>query len=161
MGTKGTELMVFEETLEPKQVPVKIGGVEYILLEAGAAEAIQYRNAKARAVRMKDGEVVGWEGTADIEAMMVSLCLYNTVPDKREGSFVRVLPTKDDGSPNLDFRVPLHKVLSFRPSVVASLFRRLQEISELEEVQTEESLVRQIEVLTRQLEAVKSKANPT
>lgn len=64
-----------EMDLAPKEVPITFQGKNYILIEASEEAAVKYRNASMKAMRMEDGKLVRIEGIADVEPLLVSLCL--------------------------------------------------------------------------------------
>ncbi len=93
--------------LEPVLVPVKIGGRKYVLKEPSEAASVKYRNALMRAAKFgTDGSVTAADGLADLEPLLVSLCLFELDKD------------------NFEKPVPLETVLAWPPRVVGPLFER-------------------------------------
>lgn len=60
----------------PKEVPVTIGSKKYVLCEATVEASKEFRNAGFAAARMVDGKIVGLNGLANAEPVLVSRCLY-------------------------------------------------------------------------------------
>lgn len=105
--------MDFGDDLSPREVPVKMGGKNYVLKEASAAAVCQYRNAITAAAKMgPDGKPTAFGNVADAEPLLVSLCLFEV----RDG---KQLP------------VPLIQVRGWKNSVTSKLFERVQKISDM------------------------------
>jgi hypothetical protein len=126
--------LIFDD-LQPIQKTVKVGETNYILKEASAATAAQYRSACVRAARMQDGKVVGMEGIGEVEPLLVSLCLFET---NKEGQIFR--------------SVPITTVKSWRARIVKILFEKAKEISELDEKETEEILTKRLTEIQKKLD---------
>lgn len=112
------------DTLIPAEVPVKIrnkdGTVQsFVLREASAEAARQFRNCATRAAKMQDGRVTGVDGLADAEILLVSHCLFRQ-------------NVKADGTPQ-DVPVSQGELRTWPSKVVSRLFERAKEISELSE----------------------------
>lgn len=123
------------EDLPPVTIPVNYRGKKYILHQADEGMACTFRNAQARAARMTDGKVTGVDGIADVEPLLVSLCLKEVY--------------KDDGSTRA---VPVSTIKSWDPKVVSDLFDWAKKISHLDGKDTVESIDAQIEKLQKQRE---------
>jgi hypothetical protein len=143
--------MEFDD-LPPIEVPVKVKQPSgppklYLLKEASADVARQYKNATMRAAKLVGGEVVGMDGIADAELLLVSLCLFDArwegSPDG-EGGGRYVQAT---GNP-----VGLAKVRAMKYKTVKSMFDKVQEISNLSDKDTIEGLDRQIAGLQKRRE---------
>lgn len=148
------EAIVFEEKdLEPIVVPVTIGKKEYELREADEDTAVKYRNASISGVTWgQDGSATKMENIGDVEPLLVSLCLREVV--KREGGTTTYRP------------VTVQNLLKWKPKVVRKLFETAKEISNLNEEDTEEGLVKQIADLQQRLarlreDKVKNSQSPT
>jgi len=64
--------------LDLKEVPVKVDGVEYLLREANGGAVITYRNKLHFEMSKRDqGTVTDKTGIADLEPLLVSLCLVD------------------------------------------------------------------------------------
>lgn len=62
--------------LPPTETVVKYRGEEFVLTEASADAATKYKNASMKAAKMDDAKVVGVDGLADADPLLVSLCLF-------------------------------------------------------------------------------------
>lgn len=105
--------LVFD--LSFQEVPVVINGEEYVLREASAAAAKEYRNAALKSFKMglegRPESIIG-DGLAGAEPLLVSLCLFKKGATNPVGSkFVDALPSR----------------------VVKPLFEKAKEISDLGE----------------------------
>jgi hypothetical protein len=133
------------------EVKVRRGGKTYVLREADGEAARQYRNAAIRAARMTDGEVTGIDGAADVEPLLVSLCLYYA----NDAGTITLAP---NGLPDKRTLVPLGVIKSWTAAQQKSLFDRAVEISGLrDEQETVESLEKQIGKLQKQLTKLRAK----
>lgn len=61
------------------ELPVTIGGEEYVLCEASGETARKYKNRQAEMVTMADGKVTKITKPADLEPLLVSLCLKKVI----------------------------------------------------------------------------------
>ena len=113
-----SESMTFD-SLSLIEVPVKIIDKNYVLREASEDAACRWRNSQVSGAKMVDGKVSGLGNLADGEPLLVSLCLFELVPE------VKQFP---DGKP-----VPLQTVRSWPARVVKQLFAKAKEISGLSE----------------------------
>ena len=96
----------------PTRLPVKIDGVEYTLQEANGKAACIYRNTMLKCSKLgPSGKVSSVEGLADVEPLLVSLCLFDSANNP----------------------VSLEKVLSWPSRIIKPLFENAKQISELEE----------------------------
>jgi hypothetical protein len=135
---------------EPVQVDVVIQKRHYVLREADGESAVKYRNASMRAARMSDGKVVGVEGAADCEPLLVSLCLYQVDPNTGQIRYTR------EGDPDKRYLVPLHLIKRWPSRIQRRLFDKVKEISDLgERPETEEQLVKEIGRLQRRLKKLR------
>lgn len=112
------EPMVFED-IAPIQVPVHLGKTRLVLHEATEDAATQYTNAKFAAARFKGGELDRMSGLADVEPLLVSLCLCKT----EDGLNAK---RRDDGTL---VTVPLSFVQQLKPSTVKAMYAKIKEIS--------------------------------
>lgn len=112
--------MVFD-SLEPIQVPVKVGGtVRFVLTEASADAVRQYTNFGVRSMKLKgnlkDGvggiDFGNMDGIADSDTYLLSLCLKEA-----------------DGVTS----VPLATILGWKNAIVDPLVKKLKEISGMED----------------------------
>lgn len=109
---------ILELSLRSESVPVKIDGKSYTLREASLETGMKLRDANAAALILKDGKVTGTRGTAGIEAVVISECLY------------------DENNQ----RVNLGVVKSWPDKVTTKLFEKISEISGFSREQTIEEL---------------------
>jgi hypothetical protein len=122
-----SEPIVWDD-LTPREVPVKLGGDDYVLVEATAEEAKAWRANNMQSLQMEEtgkgknrkSKSAFNSRIADSHILLVSLCLR-----KIEGG-VRL-------------RVPADKIRTWRNPVVEELFKRAQQISELDEEDDDES----------------------
>lgn len=95
-----------------QKIPVTIDGVKYELREATGGAACRYRNACVACTSFgPDGKPNGVHDIADVEPLLVSLCLYT-----------------EQGQP-----VPLKTVLGWPARVVSALYREAKAISDLDD----------------------------
>lgn len=139
--SKQLEAMDFDD-LKPIEVSVKVKGKRYVLRQASAEAKAQFDNAKLRATKLEDGKLVSLAGMADVEPLLVSLCLFNADTDGR-------LPLTADGDPDLTKLVPLKTVKLWDARIVADLFDRSKAISGLVDKETIESVTKQIDDLMK------------
>jgi hypothetical protein len=139
-----------DEDLQPIEVPITLGKDKYWLCEASEDSVVQFRNAQMRGTQfdMQDGKVkvTGMDGMADVEPLLVSLCLF-----------------EDDGSgPSSDKHsrpgepVSEYTVRGFKPKIVSALFARAKAISGLDADESEESLLKQRDEIDKKLAALKA-----
>lgn len=125
------------DDLAPIQIPVRYAGVGYVLREASEGAARQYRNAVAKKRVFQGGELVGFTDPADVEVLLVSLCLCKT---GKHGD----VETDAKGNPI----TVSQEVLSLWPGKhIRKLFTRAKEISRLgdwEETDDPDSLERRM-----------------
>jgi len=139
--------MVFD--LEPIEIPVTIGGVEYVLCEASADAARKFNNKRAEAGRFSDGKLSGVSGLGDLEPLLVSSCLFRVTSRQVDGGVKRAL------SP-----VAYNTVLTWPARVVTPLFERAKKISELEETETLEALREQLKDTQEKIAELEAGENP-
>lgn len=129
--------MIFND-LTPIEIPVQIANEKYVLCEASGEAAAKYRNhAMSCTIFNVDGKPAGMKGLGDIQAVLVSLCLFKCV---------------GTGSVTSLERVSLAFVNKLPERIVKPLFERAKAISELRE-DSDES----VEALEKQLEALQIK----
>jgi len=100
---------------KPQEIPVTIDGHNYTLREASGWAATQWRNAVMKGLKIATDpttgtpKVVGFQQVDHIEALLVSLCLFN---DKGEN-------------------VPLETIQGWPYRVVRDLYQKAAEISQV------------------------------
>jgi uncharacterized protein (UPF0128 family) len=139
-----TNAMNFED-VTPIEIDVTIAGQSYVLREATEQVAVVYRNAQLRALSLKDGKVSKVDNAANVEPLLVSLCLYKVNTDKDGNKVVSPTP------------VSLSVINGMRPRIVKQLYEKAKEISWLnEEAETLESLIKQRDKLNKLIEEMQS-----
>src|SRR5215469_680837 len=109
-------MLEFDPT--PLTETVKIGSTTYILREADENAARIFRNAAVRGAKMHDGKVVGVDGVGDIQSLLLSLCLFETLPTKSVvGDGAHPFETKN-------VAVPLQVIRGWPSRIVKPLFDR-------------------------------------
>jgi hypothetical protein len=69
--------------LECKELKVRLGGKLYILREADGDAVVKWRDSQLKAARMKDTTIVGMDGFAASQTVLVHRCLFEAGPDGR------------------------------------------------------------------------------
>lgn len=134
------------DDLAPKEIPASIGGKKYILRQASEGAAVAYRNAALKAAKMVDGKIVGMDGVANAEPLLVSMCIH---PLDHNTGKPRLLPSGDPAP------TPLATVMSWLPHVVTKLFATIKEISPgLEEKEDQKTLEKRFEDTCEKLAAI-------
>lgn len=124
MTTKDTTPMNFDD-LTPIEIPVSIGVKQYVLCEATGTAGVAFNNARTKGIKFSnEGKPNSISGVADVEPLLVSLCLFETVEGGRKP-------------------VPITTVQSWPYRVMKDLFDRAKEISNLDESETLEDLQKQ------------------
>lgn len=128
--------LVFEEDISRREIPVRVRGKDYILTEAGGDATAKFRNANAKCARFEDGKFVGVSGPiADVEAILVAACVFETNGDGK---------MKIDGR-GLPMAVSMNTVRDWRPDTTKALFEKIKEISPwLGEKETREVLEKRL-----------------
>jgi hypothetical protein len=136
------------DDLQPIEIPVKFRNRRFGLREASGDSAVKYRNAMLDATRLgPDGKPISVKGMANIEPLLVSMCLIEYIADK-DG--------KDRERP-----VSEAAVRSWPNRILKPLYEKCKAISALnEDDETEEALVRRIDELQKKLVVVR-KGNGT
>ncbi len=133
------EPLVFTD-LSPIEIPATIGDKSYVLREATGNVACRYRNALLACTQLgPEGKPSKITGMADVEPLLVSLCMF------------------EDGTKP----VPQATVRAWPNRIVKSLFDRVKEISDLDEDDSLEGLKKERQTLDERiakLEAAEDKA---
>ena len=94
------------------EIQYTIGGVDYILKEASGDAACQYRNALFKDIQLgPEGKPSKIGNMADVEPLLVSLCLFNPEGRKIAVDSIRKWPNR----------------------IIKQLFEKVKEISDLNE----------------------------
>lgn len=132
------------DDLKRIEIPVKLEGKRYILREATAEGARQFRNLATAAYRLTDGKLSGLQGSGDVEILLISLCLFEVYSEVVNGIAV------DKFRPVIALQIK-----NFPSRVTKYLFDTAKEISELGEKDTVDSLEKQIKALQEKLDGLK------
>jgi len=130
------------DSLDLIRVPVKIAGAAYVLQEASAGAGRDYRNAQNKTFKIADGKMVGMENTADLDLLLVSLCLF-----------------KEMSTPGILSPVPLITLQEWPDKVIAALSTKAKEISDLDDKDTVETVDKKIEALKKKRETLATKGS--
>ena len=126
------------DDLTPQTEPVKLSGKDYSLREASGDAATKFANARLNCIKLgPDGKPQTVRGIADVEPLLVSLCLF------------------DETGKN----VPEATVRSWPARVQKVLFERAKEMSHLDDLETEAAIVAQITALQKRLEEMRESKN--
>lgn len=71
------------ESLDRIIVPITIGSRKFKLYDASEDAAVKFQNIASRAAKFTGGELSGIEGAANVEPLLVSMCLWE-VKDGQE-----------------------------------------------------------------------------
>lgn len=143
--SKNTDVMEFEDE-ELVEVPVKIGANRYILQEANGDVVVQHRNAVLAYTRYNDqGNIASISGIASAEPLLISKCLYTTIPADKANPEGPVIKSKLAG---LEF------VNNLRHRTMKKLFNRIKEISDMNDDESVEALKKQRDELTKRIVAI-------
>lgn len=113
------------------EIPVTILGKKYLIREASGDAACKYRNAVFKSTTMgPDGKPVKIEGLADVQPLLVSLCLYLVGENGEVGQLV-----------------PLSVVRSWPDRIIRPLFQEIKRISVLDDTDDVETMNRRDEAL--------------
>lgn len=111
----------FNFSLDEQSFPLTIAGERYIIVEASEDAAKKYKNTAMRATKFSDkGKPSGVDGLADVEPLLVSMCLFK-------------LDETGARSPVL-----LSTVLKWPHRVVEPIYQKARELSGLKEDKDEE-----------------------
>jgi hypothetical protein len=112
-------------------------GKNYVLREATGAAAAQYKNDVLKKSKFgPDGKPQAFDGVADVEPLLVSLCLFEL---------------KSDGTA-MDSPVPVNVIKRWPARVVAQLFSEAKRISGMEDDDTLPGLEKQLEDLQQKIQ---------
>lgn len=122
------EEMIFESII-PIEIPVRIAGVQYVLVEAKGKAAVQWRNMIGKGVRIStdasgDNPIAVNEGHATADAYLVSLTLFALISPR---------PDSPQGTPSTRQLVPMDVILEWPSHIYRSLAQKVKDISRLEE----------------------------
>lgn len=128
-------------SLEPMFVNRTIGGKNYILREPAESVKIRWQRATMRTVTMTDGKFAGLEGAAEAESILVAGCLFElcTPPETGERPVAETT------------------VRGWVSRITSRLYDDLHKMCpHLKGEDTEESLTKEIDRLTKRRETVRT-----
>jgi hypothetical protein len=82
------------DDITPIEEPWSIGGEEYILRETSGDAAVKYDNARLSRHEYQDGKLVRLRDYADLEPLLVSLCLFTKDDKPVPESTIRSWPAR-------------------------------------------------------------------
>lgn len=130
--------MIKFDDLMPLCEEVTLGTAQYFLKEASGDAATKFANARLNCVKLgPDGKPQTVRGIADVEPLLVSLCLF------------------DSNGKN----VPEATVRSWPYRIQKALFDRAKEMSHLDDLETEAAIVDQITSLQKKLDEMHESKN--
>lgn len=130
------------QDLTPQQQTVRYGGKTYVLREASEGAAIAFRDRSARGLSFQDGKVARVDGIAEVQALLVSECLFKADADGQVLANGQGQPVRG---------ATLQELKGWPSRFVRRLFDWVKAVSQLAEEETEESLARDIAALQGRL----------
>jgi len=111
------------DDLEPQSRVVSFRKNKYILTEASADAAAKYRNASMKSMRTNEaGKIIGVEGLADGEIVLVSQCLFYA---DKNGE----LRLDEFGNPDRRHLVPEAHIRGWPNKIQKDLYEAVKEMS--------------------------------
>lgn len=147
------ELALEFNDIKPIAKKIGIDGVVYFLLEASEDVAVTFRNAAFRGARFSEGKIAGIDNPADMEPLLVSMCLCysDDMPDGVGGTkkTIRLKQIRRPGMTQpveVPDTVPIQVIKSWPSRVVKPIFDLAKKISHLDDADgdTVEGLNKQI-----------------
>lgn len=140
-------------SLEVIEIPV-VGpdNKPYVLREASGDVVAKFNNARGRCVEFQEKGIHKMHGGGDLEAFLVSLCLFHAARDSNNEEV-------DMDHPELwtaDTKKPLTAmtIRSWPGKVVKVLFDKAKEISEIDEPEDLKALIEQRDKLDKQIKGL-------
>lgn len=122
---------------EDIEVPVSFKGKKYLLLEASGEASRRFQNKSISGARLEDGKVSGLSNTADAQFVLLAACII-----------------AEEGRKPVD-----ESVIKLWPHrMTKRLFERCKEISELDEDDSIEALLKQRLELDKRIAKIKEDA---
>lgn len=144
--SKNVEALEFDSE-DLVEVPVIIGDKRLILQEANGDIVVQHRNAVLAYTKYNsEGNIASISGIASAEPLLISKCLYTTVPVDKDAPEGPVVKGKLIG---LEF------VNGLRHRTMKKLFNRLKEISDMNDDESLEALEKQRDELDKKIASIK------
>jgi hypothetical protein len=126
------------DSLTPKEVKVKVGGLRHVLREATEDAVVRWRDSQVSSAKFnEEGKFAGIGAVAGSEPLLVSLCLFQLLDDGNVG-------------PNVAVAV----IRSWPARVVKQMFDWVKTASDLDD-ETEEQLVKTLEKTKAALDKVR------
>lgn len=110
------------DSIAPIEIKVTIEGEKYILQEASGEVATKYTNARLGKIKFNDGKPNSFQGLADIEPYLVSMCLFR-LDFGADGEEIKRTP------------VTVAKIQSWPSRIQTKLFEEAKRISELDKTE--------------------------
>ncbi len=126
--------------LKTAEKVLKYKGETYVVTEASTAAAVAYRNASLKCAKLSDGKVIGMDGAADLEPLLVNLCTFKTNPA---------------GERTME-NVPITTIRSWPARIIKPVFEWIKEVSELSDNETPDDLRKQIAKLQEKLDKLET-----
>lgn len=123
--------------LTPASKTVKLGSGNYVLREVSGEGGTAYQNAVNDAMIIVDGKVTGYRNMENVEALLVSYCLFTVRPENKD----------QDNKP-----VSASTIEKWPYRVRHDLFLQAQKLSSLGEIVTKESLIKERDRLNKRIE---------
>lgn len=145
------------DTVEPITIDVKVSGQWYVLREGSGDAVAKFKNKLMKCARtMPDGKQT-FDGLGDMEAYLISLCLYET-----EGGQKGVIKVDKSKKDPVEVLVSEFKIRSWPGRVQKELFKKAKEITPIEDEEaTIEGMEKQIAELQSRIDTLKAnKDNP-
>lgn len=131
------ESMVFDD-LALTEIPVTIGEKSYTLREASGDAGCRYRNALLACTQLgPEGKPSQIRGMADVEPLLISFCLFDEKGKPVKGTTIRSWPNR----------------------MIKKLFDRAKEISDLDEDEDLDSLIKERDKLDERIAELRQDEN--
>ena len=132
------------------EVSVRFRGKDYLLREASSQAACRFRDAMMRTTKVDDGKVVGYSASwGEAEMLLVSQCIFQKHADN--GQWVPLGGNEQQA---------LLTIRQWPQAATQKLLDKVRDISGMNDMDTEEIVEKRIEMLTKQLEALRRKSKP-
>lgn len=112
----------FNFSLDEQTFDLSVAGDKYVIVEASEEAAKRYKNTAMRATKFSDkGKPSGVDGLADVEPLLVSMCLFKVGVDGARTP------------------VPLATILKWPHRVVEPIYQKARELSGLKDQDEEKT----------------------
>ncbi|MFH1328089.1 MAG: hypothetical protein ABIH76_04500 [Candidatus Bathyarchaeota archaeon] len=82
------------DDITPIEELVHIGGIDYVLKETSGDASVKYDNARLACYEYQDGKLVRSHGLADLEPLLISLCLFDSAGVNVPETVIRSWPSR-------------------------------------------------------------------